>query len=132
LGLFFVGFDCKSTRYPQKYPQVMAWLAIGIAAFALIVAVNSLGLVLFLRARIAARLKAPNTMRLEVLEESFEGLLGEVQKLANSKKMQKVRAATEHVGHSGEPNAYTQPEEWKKFKRASLGMTIAKKESPNG
>lgn len=94
--------------------------------FALIAAVSSLGLSLWNAARIAAHLKHPTTRKLASLEESIAELLEGFERLNARDKMRAVRAMKAPKAENAEPNPYTQPDEWKKFKRAQLGVNIAK------
>jgi len=55
--------------------------------------------------------------------DSLTELTEIVQKMANSQKMQRVRAATTHaskVGSSGEPDVKTDPEAWRAWQNAKL------------
>jgi len=59
--------------------------------------------------------------RLQSVETSQAEMLVELQALANSLKMQKVRAAANHTnGRSRDPDPYTQPDEWRKVTNQKL------------
>lgn len=62
--------------------------------------------------------------RIESCEESCQSLTEELLRVANSQKMQRVRAATTHAtGNSrlnGEPDPATHPNEWRDWKNKQL------------
>lgn len=69
-------------------------------------------------------------LRLQSLEDSRTETLQTLADLANRLKMQRVRAAAKHAeGSPGEPDPYTQPDEWRKLankrlSEAKLGVKL--------
>ena len=70
----------------------------------------------------AAQLRSIES-RLRSVEDSNNEQLQLVAKVANSQKMQRVRAATEHatkVGSNGEPDVRSDPEAWRAWQNKQL------------
>jgi hypothetical protein len=79
-----------------------------------------------LSARAERELLARRVRSLELQAQSFKDSMDDltaiVQKMANSQKMQRVRAATTHASkaESGEPDVKTDPEAWRAWQNAKL------------
>jgi uncharacterized protein YlxW (UPF0749 family) len=66
--------------------------------------------------------------RLELLSESLKSTQDELEHLAQKVKMQRVRNATDHAtrtngggsGRNGEPDPYSQPDEWRRMMEDKL------------
>lgn len=84
----------------------------------------------FYAARIATRLrelqrtlKPLPLSRLQLIETSVNEITTELQAVANSLKMQRVRAATTHAtAKKIDPDPYTQPDEWRKMMNSRLAQ----------
>jgi hypothetical protein len=97
------------------------WLACALTA-----AASSLGLSLWTIVRIAKHLKHPTTRKLASLDESMSELLEGFERLNARDKMRAVRSGAKYSAQKNDPDPYTQPNEWKAFKREQLGINIAK------
>jgi len=77
-----------------------------------------------IRAReLQATLRPLPLSRLQSIETSQAEMLVELQAVANSLKMQKVRAAANHTsGRSADPDPYKDPDAWRKMMNTRLAQ----------